>query len=145
MDLDLRTLDVVVRAKWRDVGDEVIAAPQPTGVDVLTDEDSRDSLRSHGGNLGVRLRHKVNEGPEWDVLSRKVANLMPPVVGRITVDDGDVRGEAVVLAGRTPERIWFDPRLYDPTPTTFFSLPDAIFGNAVGLRHTYGGRGHSPT
>ncbi len=140
MYLGLGTPDVEVIAEGRKVSDEIIAAPQSTCVDVVPDKDPRDSLSSYRGNLSIGLRHKVNKGPEENLLSLEVTSLVPPVVGRIAFNDGDVGGEAEMFSRHTPERIWVGPRLDNSTSTAFLGPSDAILGHTVGLRHARSGR-----
>ena len=98
--LDLGQSNVEIPPERSKLSNEIIAAPQTTRVDVVSDKDARDSRGSHGHNLSIRLGHKVDEGTEGKLVSLNVAKLVPSVVSGVPVNYRDVRSNAVMLTRR---------------------------------------------
>ena len=142
--LDLGQSNVEILPERSKLSNEIIATPQTTRVDVVSDKDARDSLGSHGHNLSIRLGHKIDEGTKGNVLPLKVAKSMPSVVSGVPVNDSDVSSNAIVLTRKGPECGGVYTRLDYVAPTTFLGPSDTIFGDAVRLWHACGGCGQPP-
>ena len=69
---------------------------------------------------------------------------VPSVVSGVPIDNRDVGRDAIVLGRRGPERLGVKPRLEYSASSTLPGPSDAIFGNAICLRHARGIGGGPP-
>ena len=69
---------------------------------------------------------------------------MPSVVSGVAIDDCDVDSGAVVPCRMGPKRGWIKPRLDYTASSALLGPSDAIFGNAICLRHARSRGGGPP-
>ncbi len=119
--------------------------PLPTRVNVVANEDAWKRLRSHRLNPCVWLRHEVDQGAEGELHALKIPFRVPLVPSGIPVDDGNVVGKTEMFTSERPKRLGVETRLDHRTAATFFASTDAVFGDAVGLRHPRSGSSQPPT
>ena len=142
--LDLRPWYIRIGPKVRKVSDEIVAAPLPTRVNVVANEDAWKRFRSHGLNPHIWLRHEVDQGTEGKLHTLEAPLLVPLVPSGITVDDGNVVGETEMFTSERPKRRGIETRLNNRTTATLLASTDAILGDTVGLRHPRGSSAQTP-